>query len=142
MLLTIGYEGVTVAEFVNTLLNNKVECLVDVRDRAQSRRKGFSKSALSATLIENEIDYIHLKDLGDPKPGRDAARAGQYNLFVEIYSQVLESPRAIFAMNHIEALSNAKSTCLMCYERDHTACHRSLICTDLFLRSGIQISHL
>ena len=49
-LFTIGYERATSAEVLGALLANGVELLVDVRAVAASRRAGFSKSALRASL--------------------------------------------------------------------------------------------
>jgi uncharacterized protein (DUF488 family) len=73
-LFTIGYEGASLSDFIVTLQNSGVERLLDVREVAQSRRPGFSKTALSTALAEADIGYTHLRQLGDPKAGRDAAR--------------------------------------------------------------------
>ena len=75
MLATIGYEGARPDDFVGTLQLADIEMVIDIRDRAQSRRPGFSKSALRENLEQNGISYLHLKELGDPKDGRDAAEA-------------------------------------------------------------------
>ena len=53
-----------------------VKLLVDVRAVASSRRPGFSKNQLAAGLDERGISYLHLKGLGTPKSGREAARSG------------------------------------------------------------------
>jgi uncharacterized protein (DUF488 family) len=73
MLATIGYERSSLADFVATLVHSEIEILIDIRDRAQSRMRGFSKSALSEALKEAGIGYVHFRQLGDPKEGRDAA---------------------------------------------------------------------
>jgi hypothetical protein len=69
----IGYEGSVLEDFVATLRSAGVETLIDVRDVPLSRKPGFSKSALQANLEAHGIAYVHLKGLGDPKPGREAA---------------------------------------------------------------------
>jgi len=81
MIATIGYEKASIEDFISTLLASDIEILIDVRDRAQSRRPGFSKTALAAAVRRVGIDYIHLKALGDPKDGRDAARSGEIEKF-------------------------------------------------------------
>lgn len=124
---TIGYEGATLDDFVATLTANRIGILVDIRDRAQSRRKGFSKSALSSAVQAHGIGYVHLRALGDPKPGREAARAGNWNLFLSIYNVVLESPAAIAALKEAAHLSEANSICLMCFEKDYKDCHRNIV---------------
>jgi uncharacterized protein (DUF488 family) len=74
-LMTIGYEASQPDLFDATLLRRGVEVLVDVRAVALSRRRGFSKRALAERLEQQGISYLHLSNLGDPKPGRDAARS-------------------------------------------------------------------
>ena len=78
---TIGYEGTDIDRFIQTLRNVDVKVLADVRAVALSRKEGFSKSALSSRLEMEGISYIHFMELGDPKKGREAARAGKYEKF-------------------------------------------------------------
>ncbi|HRO02945.1 MAG TPA: DUF488 domain-containing protein, partial [Terricaulis sp.] len=62
-LWTIGYEHVGPADFVAALKAAKIKTLIDVREIANSRRAGFSKKALMASLSEAGIAYVHLKAL-------------------------------------------------------------------------------
>src|SRR5690606_1075350 len=75
---TIGYEGTDINRFVATLKAAAVKRVADVRAVALSRKKGFSKKSLSARLEAEGIEYLHFIDLGDPKPGREAAKAGLF----------------------------------------------------------------
>ncbi|MBS0231857.1 MAG: DUF488 domain-containing protein [Proteobacteria bacterium] len=86
-LYTIGYEGAVIEAFVLTLLDAGVDTLIDVRDLPLSRKKGYSNAILKETLGVNGIDYVHLRGLGDPKPGREAARAGNMRLFKSIFGR-------------------------------------------------------
>lgn len=142
MINTIGYESSDLSDFISSVSEAGVEILVDVRDRAQSRKKGFSKTALSEALNAVGIEYLHLRELGDPKEGRDAARSGQWSKFLKIYSKVLASDVARDAMDLIVNLSNEKSVCLLCYERDHKTCHRKCITDEIENRTGKKARHL
>jgi uncharacterized protein (DUF488 family) len=142
MLNTIGYENSEISDFIASVSEAGVDILVDVRDRAQSRKKGFSKTALSEALGEVGIEYLHLRELGDPKEGRDAARSGQWTKFLKIYGKVLASDVAQDAMDLIVELSNDKSVCLLCYERDHKTCHRKCITDEIENRAGKKARHL
>ncbi|WP_428407714.1 DUF488 family protein [Hyphococcus sp.] len=142
MLATIGYEGASLDDFIKTLLASNVEILIDVRERAQSRRKGFSKTALSTALTEAGIDYLHLRQLGDPKEGRDAARSGDFKKFRKVYSQVLKSEDAKLAIQDILKILPKQNACLLCYERDHTTCHRKIITDNIETTSNIKARHL
>lgn len=124
---TIGYEGADLQDFLQTLGAAGVEVLVDVRAVAVSRRKGFSKSTLSAAVDAEGLGYVHLRPLGDPKPGREAARAGQYRLFERIYDAHLATPEAQNSFAALTELARDRTVALMCYEADALHCHRTVI---------------
>jgi len=75
-LFTIGYEQTPQAAVLDALTDAKVDLLVDVRAVSASRRPGFSKRQLAASLDEKQIVYLHLRGLGTPTEGRQAARSG------------------------------------------------------------------
>ncbi len=139
---TIGYERSTIEALMTSLKDAKVSVVIDIRDVPISRKKGFSKFSLQGMLADNEIEYIHLKGLGTPKVGRDAARAGDFAKFQEIFEEHFESDvaQADFtkAIEHIQS----GTSCLLCFERDHTKCHRSIIATRLILATGYEVEHL
>ena len=143
MLSTIGYERSDLEDFVWTLETTEIEVLVDIRDRAQSRRKGFSKTALSTRLAESGIRYIHYRELGDPKEGREAARAGRIKDFQRIFHSVLKTKSAQDALSELEGLlAENLNICLLCYERSHSSCHRKIVAEELQLRTGVRLRHL
>lgn len=142
MLATIGYEKSALSDFIATLQSRNIEVLVDIRDRAQSRRPGFSKTALSLATEKAGIEYVHLKALGDPKEGRDAARAGLIERFQRIFSEVLAGRPAQEALAQIEQMARTRRICLMCYERDHRLCHRSMVSDQLEKSLNCKVVHL
>src|SRR6478752_9504406 len=93
-LFTIGYEQTPAQSVLDELEQAGVKLLVDVRAVASSRRPGFSKSQLAAGLDERGIAYVHLRGLGTPKSGREAAHSGQYALLHKIYSAHLKTVQA------------------------------------------------
>src|SRR5690348_13300757 len=139
-LYTIGYEGTEISRFVRTLLDAGVEVLADVRAIPLSRKRGFSKKALVEFLSRGGIRYIHFKALGDPKPGREAARAGRMAEFRSVYSRHLETAEAIQALGELARTAETRTTCLMCFERDPSVCHRSMVTARLWKDS--EVSHL
>lgn len=142
MLATIGYEGACPDDFVATLRLVDVEMVIDIRDRAQSRRPGFSKTALRENLENHGIRYVHLKELGDPKEGRDAARSGEMDKFRKIYAEVLRTKLACDALDLIAELAKGTNVCLLCYERDHRDCHRKIVADRLESVVGCKVRHL
>lgn len=143
-LFTIGYEGRVVDSFVEDLGNAGVEVLVDVRELAQSRKRGFSKTALSALLDEAGIKYRHFKSLGSPRVSRQKLRAGgDFGVFVSEYADHLEiNAEDVCAL--LEIISSGKRVALMCFERDHTQCHRNYLAEVLLEEAGgdFEVHHL
>lgn len=126
-LLTIGYQQAAQPDLIAMLRHNGVELLADVRARAQSRKPGFSKSNLASSLAEAGITYRHFRDLGTPPDGRAAARRGDGQALRQIYSGQLELPEALAAMAQLRALAEQQRTCLLCYCREASKCHRHLL---------------
>lgn len=124
---TIGYEATTMADFLAALARAGVERVIDVRALPLSRRPGFSKSPLAASLKEAGIDYVHLKALGTPKRGRDAAKKGDVATLTHVYDDQLALPEAQAAAAIMLALAAEKPSALLCYERDPQHCHRTLL---------------
>lgn len=114
-------------EFLGALTQAGVEQVIDVRALPLSRRPGFSKSALSASLKEAGIDYIHLKALGTPKAGRDAAKKGDRETLEAVYDAQLELPEAQAQAAAMRDHARGKRSALLCYERDPSSCHRTLL---------------
>lgn len=139
---TIGYEAADIEDFIATLKLVKIRVLLDVRELPISRRKGFSKSSLATRLAESGIEYIHLKGLGDPKAGREAARAGDMVKFRKIFASHKKSAdyKACLEVAAAQVLSG--EACLMCYERNHSECHRSIVADDLSNIINLEIRHL
>ena len=126
-IFTIGYEGVTQAEFLGALEEAGVERIIDVRALPLSRRPGFSKTPLRTALAEVGIDYVHLKALGTPPEGREAARKGRHADLERIYAGQLELPEAIVAGAQMRELASERPSALLCFERAPEGCHRSLL---------------
>lgn len=126
-LATIGYEGKTQAQMIAELKAAGVELVVDVRAVAASRRPGFSKTILAASLAEAGVGYEHLRGLGTPKAGRDAARAGRTDEMREIFSAHLAEPAAQVQLARAIELARARPIALLCYEAQACDCHRAVV---------------
>ena len=124
---TIGYEGATVAEFLAALTAAGVVQVADVRAIAASRRPGFAKTALAANLKSVGIDYRHLRGLGTPKEGRDAAKKGDRATLERVYAGQLDLPEAQAEAAILATMIDERPTALLCFERDPAMCHRSLL---------------
>ncbi len=124
---TVGYERTTLPGLIEALQAHGVKTLIDVRDVANSRRAGFSKKLLAATLDEAGMTYIHLRALGTPKAGREANRAGRMAEFRAIYERAFLEPEAQLALREAADLARAQPTALLCFCGDVAKCHRDRI---------------
>ena len=126
-LATIGYERATQADVIERLRAAGIEVLIDVRAVAASRRAGFSKTLLSASLNAAGIGYVHLRQLGTPKPGRIAARKGRTAEMHAIFEAHMAEPAAQLELAKATELARDKKTALLCFEADHAVCHRAIL---------------
>ena len=124
---TIGYQGATQAELIAALQKAGVRRVIDVRAVPLSRKPGFSKNVLRNGLAEAGIDYLHLRGLGTPPEGREAARKGRHAVLERIYAGQLKTPEAIAEAEMMRDAAQETPSALLCFERDPAACHRSLL---------------
>jgi len=142
MIFTIGYEKATLEDFIETLKMGGIKGLMDVRELPASRRKGFSKNALREALANAGIQYSHVKQLGDPKAGRIAARSGDMKLFRQIFEAHMSLPESVSALDRAAKEVTASPTALMCYERNPRDCHRSIVADRLSELCSLSVRHL
>jgi uncharacterized protein (DUF488 family) len=124
--VSIGYEGKTVADLVARLLEQGVRVLVDVRFTPLSRKPGLSKTKLSEALAAVGIGYFHHRALGNPKDNRAGFRAGEPESRAR-YRKVLDSAAATDALAHVCELLDGGAVALLCFEHDHAECHRNIV---------------
>lgn len=127
-LFTIGYEKARQPAVLAALTAAGVQMLADVRAVAASRRPGFSKRQLAAGLDEVGISYLHLRGLGTPAEGRQAAREGRTADMRRIFSSHMQTEQARADLSGLlDIVRSGRPICLMCYEREPHACHRQIV---------------
>ena len=142
-LLTIGYQGTTLAGFVAALRAHGVEVLVDARDVPWSRKPGFSKPSLAPAIEKAGFVYVHLQALGNPAEGRDVARAGRRDEFERVMKTRLDSPDGQDALAEAASLATTRGPiCLLCLERDPVCCHRAFVAARLKRRTRLAVRDL
>ena len=114
--------------------------VIDVRALPLSRRPGFSKTPLRLALEEEGIGYVHLRALGTPADGREAARKGRTAEMERIYAGQLALPEAMAAAAQLGALVRDKPSALLCYERHPEGCHRSMLIREAL--PDVEVEHL
>jgi uncharacterized protein (DUF488 family) len=141
-LMTIGYEGAAIDDFIETLKSANILSLIDVRELPLSRKKGFSKRALRKALEDAGIIYLHVRQLGDPKPGRVAARSGDMDEFRRIFAHHMQQHATREALQELVPLVSDGGACLLCFERCHSDCHRSIVADELGKLMQVELTHI
>ena len=138
---TIGYEGIDIQQFFTLLKGHDIETIVDVRELPLSRKPGFSKKLLAAALNLSGLEYIHLANLGCPKPIRDLYRFdANWRRYKEGFLKYLNTQED--AIEDLAALAGSSSCALLCFEADFNYCHRSIVADAVKQRSGMRVSHI
>lgn len=143
-IFTIGYEGIDQSQFLLWLSNYKINIVADVRDLPLSRKKGFSKTALSDLLKKNNIEYISYRELGAPKELRSfLIKTKDYKTYFRKYKTIISNN--LDAVDKIlDTIKEGKNVALLCYEKNPAACHRSVVADEVKKRdgNGLKIKHL
>ena len=127
-------------DFIAALKTAAVRQVIDVRALPLSRRPGFSKTPLRNALAEEGIGYVHLRALGTPAAGREAARKGRQAELERIYAGQLELPEALAQGAEMVALAAEMPSALLCFEREPAGCHRSLLLR--WMAPEAEVTHL
>jgi len=140
VIFTIGYESRDVYKFISRLKSHGVRQVIDVREKPISRKKGFSKSALSEELVKNNIEYVHMPKLGSPSEIRhEYKEGGSESLFFEKYKTYLESIHEQIEI--LDEYTSCLPSALMCFELSYVHCHRKIIAKELE-NIGYSVVHL
>jgi uncharacterized protein (DUF488 family) len=139
-LFTIGYEGRTLEEFINILLEKNVSLLCDVRKNAFSMKYGFSKNILSNACKNAHLAYLHIPELGIESAQRKflETKEDYSNLFARYRQTVLVD--LISVQNELGSkIQAAGRAALMCFEADPAMCHRSYCASALVNNTQIDM---
>jgi uncharacterized protein (DUF488 family) len=140
---TIGHSTRSLDDFIAMLKSFNVEVLADIRSFPGSRRyPHFNKENLEASLKENNVEYIHLKELG----GRRKANPNSKNIAWKSeafrgYADYMETKEFETAVNELQKIAEEKVTAYMCAEAVWWSCHRSLVSDYLKIR-GWDVQHI
>ena len=126
VLYTIGYEGISLEDYLNRLIKNDVKVLVDVRSNPVSRKFGFSDKSLRLYCEKVGIEYIHIPEVGIRSEYRQSLKIqSDYNKLFENYTEVTLKQTKIYQQEILNLLNNKRRIALTCFESDILKCHRT-----------------
>ncbi|SIT95438.1 Uncharacterized conserved protein, DUF488 family [Epilithonimonas bovis DSM 19482] len=124
-LFTIGYEGISLEEYLTRLVRNDVKILIDVRRNPLSMKFGFSKTLLQRYCNALDIEYLHFPEVGIESDKRqELNNQSDYDKLFENYKEC-NIPNTLETQNKIlDLLKSKKRIALTCFEADICQCHR------------------
>lgn len=126
ILFTIGYEGISLEEYLMRLLMNDVKVLVDVRNNPLSMKYGFSKSGLKKYCESVGIDYVHIPELGIQSEQRKQLDSqADYDKLFAAYRKVNLTKTVAYQVKILKLLEQHKRIALTCFEAEINRCHRT-----------------
>jgi uncharacterized protein (DUF488 family) len=140
-IFTFGYEGLTLDAFIARLKSARVKTVIDVRANPLSRKRGFSKGALSAALDAVGITYTHMPAMGCPKPVRERyKRDSNWAAYTRGFLRYLNEQRD--ALLRVVQIAKTSPSCLICFEADFERCHRTFVARGAAQLGGFQVAHI
>lgn len=141
-LMTMGYEGLSQAEFFEMLDHGRATMVVDIRELPISRKPGFAKAALEAAATKRGLKYEHVVELGCPRKIRHDYRADDdWARYTKRFKAYLEGQTE--ALAKLVRWMQEERCCLLCYEEDFNFCHRLYVAEKAAtLLDDVKINHL
>jgi uncharacterized protein (DUF488 family) len=127
-LVTIGYEGRTLENYLNSLIRDSITLLCDVRRNPLSRKYGFSKNTLSKACEGIGIKYEHIPELGIASEERqDLNTQTDYDALFKVYERdsLPENKPSLNTILHW--LQKGERVALTCFESLPNQCHRHCV---------------
>lgn len=125
ILYTIGYEGISLEEYLNKLIINDIKVLCDVRKNSVSMKYGFSKSQLQKACEGVGIKYVHVPELGiDSDKRQELNTQTDYDKLFTLYRSDILSKTLVLQEKLLALLKENERIALTCFEANICQCHR------------------
>jgi transcriptional regulator with XRE-family HTH domain len=141
-IVSAGYEGRSIDEFVAALQEVGVGTVADVRLNAISRKVGFSKGRLREALESAGIGYRHLRRLGNPKENRQPFWTGRVEEGRRVFREALHVPKAEAELQELAELAADHVVAVLCFEADSQMCHRQVVIDHVADAGGVPVATL
>lgn len=140
---TIGHSTHSLDELLTMLHSFNIQLVVDIRSYPGSRRyPQFNKEALELSLPKNNIQYVHLKELGGRrKANPHSDNTGWRHAAFRGFADYMETNEFKKGIDELQRLASCNRTAFMCSEAVWWRCHRSLV-SDFLKSIGWTVLHI
>ncbi len=139
---TIGYSGFSIDDFIETLKDNSINVIIDVRSMAYSERYAdYNKDHLETKLKNNHIYYRnYITEFGARQENPLYYNSNEGYLDFEKFSLSAEFQLGVKKI--CDSLEQGYRICLMCAEKNPIQCHRTILVARSFFEKGYEIIHI
>lgn len=145
ILFTIGYEGISLEEYLVRLLKNNVKLLVDVRNNPLSMKFGFSKSQIKKYCESIGVQYIHFPEVGIQSAQRQSLNSqSDYDALFKVYCENNLTKTTSVQLQIFNLLKTHKRIALTCFELNICQCHRKHLAEAIAVLPGFdyEVKHI
>jgi uncharacterized protein (DUF488 family) len=145
VLFTIGYEGISLEEYLNKLIINDVRVLCDVRKNSLSMKYGFSKNQLQLACKGVGIEYVHIPEVGIASDKRQELNTqADYDKLFAFYKADVLKEHAEKQNEILSLLQTKRRVALSCFEANICQCHRKHLAESIAQMEGFnyELKHL
>ena len=143
-LFTIGYQGISLENYLNKLVKNNIQLLVDVRKNPLSQKYGFSKTLLKRYCESLDIDYIHIPEVGINSNQRQSLEnQSDYDQLFESYKKTTLIETEKNQRDILNLLNKYNRIALTCFEANICQCHRLHLAESLkSIKKDLSVVHI
>lgn len=141
IIYSIGYSGFDIKDFIGILKSKQISIVIDVRSQPYSQRyPEYNKENLSNTLMCSGIYYRnYAKEFGARQDDRCFYTDEGY-LDFDLFAK---SPGFSHGFKKlIDSMERDYVIALMCAEKDPINCHRAILVSRVFAKSGYRVVHI
>ena len=140
IIYTIGYSAYDVTDFISTLKDNGITCLIDVRSIPKSiRYPQYNSERLQVFLQDSNVLYRNYAYEFGARQTETRYYPNGY-LDFELFSQSEQFEQGVKRLEN--GLRQNQVLCLMCAEKIPSECHRSILIGRELSKRGYEVRHL
>lgn len=137
---TIGYTAFSINEFIETIKNFGISCVIDVRSSPFSNYyTDYNKDTLERTLKEHNILYRNYANEFGARQTNPAFYSGD----IVDFDKFIKSAQFLEGVSKVKkGIERGYKFVLMCAEKDPIKCHRSIMLGKGFSENGFDVKHI
>lgn len=141
-IFTIGYQNKDIDSFLDKVIQNSINMVIDIRSNPFSMNYVFTKRKLSSYLEKVKIEYRHLPELGvDSAYRKDLESKKNFQKLRDHYNN-RTIPDKQNLIQEIITLGKQKRVALLCFEENQQDCHRGILSRYIEKLIAEKITHI